>query len=138
MAIIVSALFLCVVVGAALAVWRERQRLANKRARFAGRLTLLPEEIHKRTYLGSHIELDQFLMVWGDIASLLKLDPTKLRPEDRFDDVLGPVSGFMAEDETADVDDYIISQCRANGLELPSRKVMSLDDCVQLLCRASR
>lgn len=74
-------------------------------------------------------------MLWNDVASSLKVDPTLLRPFDRFDQELGPIKGFPVAGEMDEF--WLIFQlrCKARDLNPLGVRIKTLDDYVKLLAQ---
>jgi hypothetical protein len=111
----------------------DRRRIAEKRNRFSERDDLSLEDIYRTFYENRGVERLRFAAEWEKVAAILKLEPGRLRPEDRFDGVLRPVEGYLSEDEMVDLDDYIVDRCRVGGLVYNKGSINALDDCIRLL-----
>lgn len=110
---------------------REKKRLEKKRARFADRPPLLLEDIYETHYKDANFDFVSFARFWKELASLLNLDPTKLRPTDRFDEELAPVDGYLAEDELVDIAEMYRSRRKRTGQPSQRDLPQTLDELVR-------
>jgi hypothetical protein len=115
------------------AIRLERERLPEKRQRFQTRQSISLKEIFEIYYAKDSLNESEFISLWIDIASILELDPEKIRPEDRFDTELAPVKGYMVEDELADLEEYFKIQCQRRGIEICHQKISTIDDFIRIL-----
>lgn len=111
---------------------RERERLKKKRARFEGRPALLLEDIYETYYRDAGFDFASFARFWTELASLLKLDPTRLRPTDRFDQELAAVDGYLAEDELVDVGELYRSRRKRTGRTSRPDLPQTVDELVRI------
>lgn len=115
------------------AIRLARERLPEKRQRFQTRQSTSIKEIFETYYAKDSLNESEFISIWIDIASILELDPEKIRPEDRFDTELAPVKGYMVEDELADLEEYFKIQCKRRGIEMGHQKFSTIDDFIRII-----
>jgi hypothetical protein len=125
------------IVAAGVAILFESRRLPKKRARFLDRASTPPSEIFTTYYKNQGVAESRFQELWSDAARILKLDPTRLRPSDRFNVELAPVKGHLAEDELVDLEEYYSAECKRMGLPSPPR-LQTLGDLIQVLGSSGR
>ena len=95
----------------------ESSRIIAKQTRFKNRESILVEDIYEKYFSNFDLNKRSFIENWRKAASLLKLDPTLLRPDDGFEKELSPVKGSMASDETEELDFMLIDYCKKKGIK---------------------
>jgi len=120
-------------IGGTIATLIEQGRLPEKRKRFEKRETKTLKEIFENYYANLNFDESEFIKTWNEIASILKLDPQKLRPEDRFKDELSPVKGYFVEDELSDLEEYLRIKCQKKDISFKGEKIKTLDELIRIL-----
>lgn len=125
--------FLAALAGGALSygLYREKQRLLEKRQRISQREDISLESVYDEFYKNDNIDFQDFQYLWQEIASLLCLDPGRLRPSDRFDTELSPVKGKEMCDEQEDLYDYFEALSESRKIEFNPRSYNTVDDLVK-------
>lgn len=95
----------------------ESSRIQEKQSRFSSRESIPVEDIYLKFFNSMDLEKQSFIRNWIKAATLLSLDPTRLRPDDGFDKELAPVKGSMAADETEELDFMLLDYCVKNGIK---------------------
>ena len=85
----------------------DRERLRLKRLRFKNREFVDVDELIKKHFPDVPDIQDSMVHWWNRAASILEIDPRLLRPDDRFDDKLAPVAGFLMSDEILELEELI-------------------------------
>jgi hypothetical protein len=116
-----------------LGLFIDSARLHAKRARIANRQKMTIDELYDTYYSATQISKDKVVYYWGVIASLLRLDPQKLRPTDRFAVELAPVNGKELSDEIEDVAQFLVDESKEKGFSFSPEKVKTMDDAIKLL-----
>jgi hypothetical protein len=112
----------------------ERQRRKLKTLRFKTRTPVPVEELVAAHFRDDVDSRERLVYWWKRGASLLGVDATLLRPDDRFDCELAPVAGFLAEDELVDLDELIDELGFA--AQRPPGKLETFGEYVQFVVRA--
>ena len=97
------------------------------------------ESIYKEHYRDLDTAEEEFFEVWTKIADNLEVDPTKLRPTDRFDFELstrGPRRGL--DDEIIQLGEWAFAEFQRRGRSKPTSPVQSVDELVKLLLSGAR
>jgi hypothetical protein len=111
----------------------ESRRIAEKQNRFKLRKNKSLNEIYSEYFCEQQIDRERFERLWLQVSKVLRLDPLKLLPTDRFDVELAPVKGFLTEDELADLEDLYKENVRnQRGVE-PVKVPETLGDLVLIL-----
>ena len=126
---------LVIVVGGIIATLIEQRRLPEKRKRFDHRESISLKKIFANYYANANLDESDFRRIWNEVASILELEPQKLRPEDRFENELSPVKGYFVEDELLDLQEYLRVGCKNRGSILGKRIIETLDEFIKLLCQ---
>ena len=115
----------------------NRRRLRERRARFADRPSLPVGEIYAQHYAGCGFDLSCFESEWCYVAELLNLDPTRLRPTDRFDVELAvPNVTFDHVNELEDMLSHVMNVSRQTHRPLPDQSFSDLGSVVRWLCES--
>jgi len=122
-----------VVLATALAYRIEGNRIPQKRERFRQRKELSLAQIYHQYFAANNIDQSRFEDLWVRLSKLLRLDPLKLLPTDRFDRELSPVEGYLAEDELADVEDFYVEEARKIGISDNQAKPETIGDFITIL-----
>lgn len=81
--------------------------------------------------------LEDFCIHWCRIATILSVDPLKLRPEDRISELLLSGKDIIA-DESADIAAYLLSvRGKYNSAHDSSRELTTLSDVIAYLFASS-
>ncbi len=134
-AIVVIVCVICV--AATIALLHERHRLNLKRQRFSDRERI--EVLQQLQSQCPHSQAEHASMAywWRRCAAILKVEEHRLRPDDRFDGILRPVAGFFTEDETSQLSDFVIEQCRLPA-DCDLSQIETLGELVEFLVRNSQ
>lgn len=129
---------LVLVVTALLLGWiTERYRKAVKTSRFTSRQPIPVNDLVAMHFAADSNSIDALVHWWKRAASLLGIDPRLLRPSDRFDRELAPVTGFPVEDELGQLDGLIEELCQGQQQnEIP--KLGTFGECVLYLAGHAR
>src|SRR5258708_32888587 len=111
-----------------------RQRLPLKLKRFEGRECITIEKIHDEFYAG--YEMGKFVELWNEIASAVEVPPGLIRPTDRFDAELRPVTGFRVAGEMDDLQEAFMRRCQKRRPEPRSVRIETVDDYIRLFAPA--
>jgi hypothetical protein len=102
--------------------------------RIADREPLSPDQIFSRYYKDSGLKEDFVVLVWGDIAKILALPAGKLRPCDKFNDELKPLTGwYFYDDHLEDLLTWADKYARNRGASVDPGEFKTLDDLVRRL-----
>jgi hypothetical protein len=113
----------------------EYGRIRKKRKRFRYREARNLESLFEEYYSKTLHDKVRFEYVWNRIAQILKLDPKRLRPQDRFSCELAPVSGAEIDDELDELEEFILEEIGQIGIDADIQKIKTLNDLVMNICR---
>ena len=130
---IVSALVLASLIVLVAGYNIDSSRIVKKQDRFKLRESKSIEEIYNEYFRDRQIDRKGFERLWIQISKMLRLDPLKLLPTDRFDAELAPVEGFLTEDELADLEDLYKEHVRNQRGVKPVKAPETLGDLVLIL-----
>ena len=111
------------------------KRKIEREARFAGRLDLSPHQIYEQFYAESGYDEKDVIYLWDLIAHHLGLNARKLRPTDRFDSELSPVTGYELLDEIEDLTVFVRLEAEKRKTVFKPSELQSVDDVIRLLAR---
>jgi hypothetical protein len=130
--IIVSAIVGAAFGGALLyGLYWEKERRAEKTTRLSERDSAPLESIYNEFYRHLRVNERDFEYLWKEIGALLRLEPERLRPTDRFDGELRPVEGKEISDELEDLYDFLESLSESRGKTFEPRTYNTLDDVIR-------
>jgi len=112
-------------------VLKDLLRKAAKKRRFENREAMPVGEIYERFYASAGLEKAKVLKYWAEVADLLRLDPGRLRPSDRFDGELSPVKGAELGDEIEELSEHFASLCERESVGADFAKIKTLDDLIR-------
>lgn len=127
-------LLLCLSIVTALFSTRyvKRARLS----RLTGRAAMSPEEIYRQYFDAAGLRQEVLVRQWREAASSLELPAELLRPTDRFDTELKPLSGWpLYDDQIEDLFAWATRRAKALGTTIDLTGVQTLGDFVTLLAR---
>lgn len=122
-------------------VFRVREvRVFLRRDMYARRRSLPIEMLYEKVKSEKKIfggRLEDFCIHWCRIATILSVDPLKLRPEDRISELLLSGKDIIA-DESADIAAYLLSvRGKYNSAHDSSRELTTLSDVIAYLFASS-
>ena len=89
------------------ATWQcESSRRRVRASRIADRQSLSFDDLYAHQFEGRGSKT-HLRNAWDYVAHTLNVDPTRLRPSDRFDKELAPAKGYPVEDELGDLEDKL-------------------------------
>lgn len=115
-------------------------RVFLRRDMYARRRSLPIETLYEKIKSEKKISegrLEDFCIHWCRIASILSVDPLKLRPEDRISELLLSGKDIIA-DESADIAAYLLSaRGKYDAAPDSSRELTTLSDVIAYLSASS-
>lgn len=104
--------------------------------RFSDREVLSREDIYARYFRDSGLEKVTIVSVWEDVAKVLALPPEKLRPTDRFDQELRPLSEWYHYDDNVEhLFAWALKSAKIRGVTVNFDEVQTLGDFVTLMAK---
>ena len=129
-----AACFLSLIVGGYII---QRKSAKKKRARFATRRSLIPDEFYKEFYSHTEIPPEVVSTLMREIGEVLHIEPGKLRPADRFGRELAEVDDALATDcSLSELEWYAQMKAKSLGTTIDLSAVETLDELLKLLARA--
>lgn len=108
----------------------RRQRLK----RFENRPDLSLEQIHREYFSRENLPRELVSELWKEVAEALRLPPGKLRPTDRFDQVLTPPRGWEYDDEIWEVQWAAERRLKQSGTQVDLSQIITVGDYVRFFC----
>jgi hypothetical protein len=105
-------------------------------SRFAGREVMGPQEIYRRYFHNSGLREEVFVNQWREVARSLELPAGLLRPSDRFDTELKPLTGWPLYDDQIEHLFVWAQRKVGSGAGMTLSQVQSLGDFITLTVRA--
>ena len=128
---VVAVLFMIFLYG----FYEDTKRIRIKQKRIDHRESLSLEKIYPDNYEILSLNRDKFIHHWTSIAKILRFDPEKLRPADRFDKELAPVSKDSVSDELEDLEEFLVDEIENNNYEIDLKELNTLDDVIKAFCK---
>jgi hypothetical protein len=110
-----------------------KKRLGQRAARILGRDSVPLDSVYDKYYATSGLSREDVLKYWKLVASTLKIDPTRMRPEDRFREEYSPVKGYPVEDELVDLEELVRQRCKSLRLDYSKVKIGTLDEFIRFM-----
>ena len=121
------------VVGYLFSSWYVRRARVS---RLAGREAMSPEEIYRRYFHNAGLRQEVVVHQWQEAAKNLELPDALLRPTDRFDTELRPLSGWpLYDDQIEHLFAWATRQAKTLGTAIDLTSVQTLGDFVTLMAR---
>lgn len=119
------AIVLFIVIGFAVRAAKKNRMVS----RLAAREALSDDEIYQRFYASQGLTRDSVIELWREIASTLRLDPSRLRPSD----VLGrDVGTYWITSEELDVlGELAGNRAKKLGIQLDPSVIKTVDDYIR-------
>ena len=133
--LILSVIIVSIIVGIPYGNRYHKTRLAIKRKRFEGRESLAMDDIYNKFYSDSNLRKAQVIEEWLFVAESLDLDPSRLRPTDKFKGELGPVKGYYCPSEFDDLDEKVYIKKKEFNTASKKLSFDTLDDYIRFICR---
>lgn len=92
------------------------------------------KDIYDTAFSGAGVDYDAFVLLWGAVGEILRIDPGVLLPSDRFGVELAPPAGHELSDELEEVGELLEGLAKDKGVVLDPETVSTLRDAVTLLC----
>lgn len=132
--VLVSSALVTILCAVAVSRYVESRRQGARRRYLRARDSLSPDQIYQVYFAKTGVSRDAFIRTWLQVADILGLDPTRLRPSDRFDEELAPAKGYLQGDELVELNAVVRDESRRAGVVSPSQ-MATLFDVIVFLAR---